>query len=48
MVEEIAFYKGTTIFNRPVTLMCDFEAPFIDAVQTLFASVRVKCCFFIS
>ena len=46
LVEEIATENGTTIFRRPVTLMCDFEAPFIKAVQALYGSVRVKCCFF--
>ena len=46
LVEEIATENGTTIFRRPVTLMCDFEAPFIKAVRTLYKSVTVKCCFF--
>ena len=46
MVEEIAVSHKTRIFDRPVTLMCDFEWAFIDAVQSLFGSVRVKCCFF--
>ena len=46
LVEELAVEKGTTIFNRPVTLMCDFEASFISTVKDLYASVEVKCCFF--
>ena len=46
LVEELAVDEGTTIFDRPVTLMCDFEAAFIDAVKNLYASVDVKCCFF--
>ena len=46
LVEEIAVENGTTIFNRPLTLMCDFEAPFIDAFQSLYGSAQVKCCFF--
>ena len=46
LIEELTVENGTTIFNRPVTLMCDFEAAFIDAVQDLYASVDVKCCHF--
>ena len=46
LVEEIAAENKTRIFDRQVTLMCDFEAPFIKAVRTLYKSVRVKCCFF--
>ena len=46
LVEELAEENGTTIFRRPVTLMCDFEAPFIKTVQALYESVKVKCCFF--
>ena len=46
LVEELATENGTAIFNRPVTLMCDFEAPFIKAVENIYGSVQVKCCFF--
>ena len=46
LVEELAEDNGTRIFNRPVTLMCDFEAAFIDVVKDNFESVNVKCCFF--
>ena len=46
MVEELAVERGVTIFQREVTLMCDFEAPFIGAVQELCGSVAIKCCFF--
>ena len=46
LVEELATENETAIFRRPVTLMCDFEAPFIDAVKALYGSVLVKCCFF--
>ena len=35
-----------TFFNRPVTIMCDFEEGFIKAVEELYASVKVKCCLF--
>ena len=46
LVEELAAENGTPVFNRQVTLMCDFEAPFIKAVQTHYTLVEVKCCFF--
>ena len=46
LVEELAAEEGMTIFNRPVTLMCDFEAAFIDAVKNDYELVSVKCCHF--
>ena len=46
LVEELAVENGTTIFHRRVTLMCDFEASFINTVKDLYRSVEVKCCFF--
>ena len=45
LIEEIAREDRTAIFNRPVTVMSDFEAAFIDSVKTLFPLVNVKCCF---
>ena len=46
LAEEIAENEGTPFFNRPVTIMSDFEAGFIHAVQELYPSVSVTCCFF--
>ena len=46
LVEELANDDGRTIFNRGVTFICDFELYFINAVQRLYGSLRVKCCFF--
>ena len=46
LVDGLANEENLTIFNRDVTLMCDFELSFINAVQLLYKSVRVKCCFF--
>ena len=46
LVEGLANEENLTIFNREVTLMCDFELSFINAVQLLYKSVQVKCCFF--
>ena len=46
LIEELAVENGTHIFNRPVTLMCDFEAAFIDSVKNLYESVAIKRCFF--
>ena len=46
LVEELAVRQKTNIFDRPVTLMCDFEKAFIDAVKDNYGSVAIKCCFF--
>ena len=46
LIEEIAREDGTAIFNRPVTVMSDFEAAFIRSVKTRFPPVNVKCCFY--
>ena len=46
LVEEIAENDGTTFFNRPVTIMSDFEDGFTHAVQELYPSVSVMCYFF--
>ena len=46
LVEELAEDSGRRIFNRLVTLMCDFEATFIDVVKDNFETVNVKCCFY--
>ena len=46
LVEGIAQRDGTRFFNRPVTVMCDFDDAFIGAVQEHYESVNVKCCFF--
>ena len=46
LVEGLAAANGMTFFNRRMTLMCDFESSFINAVHQLFHSVIVKCCLF--
>ena len=46
MVEELATDADLTVFNREVTLMCDFELSFINAVRERFVLVTVRCCFF--
>ena len=46
LVEGIAGSPETPFFDRPVTVMCDFEDGFIRAVQGLFKSAKVKCCLF--
>ena len=46
LIEGIAESNGTVFFNRPVTVMSDFEAAFIKAVQELYGSVTVRCCLF--
>ena len=38
LVEGLAKKSDSTIFNLPVTLMCDFEAAFITVVQTHYKS----------
>ena len=45
LVEDLANAEGLRVFDRPVTLMCDFEQALINAVQQHFKSVVVKCCF---
>ena len=45
-MEELSNDKDLTVFNREVTLVCDFELALINAVQLLYGSVQVKCCFF--
>ena len=46
LIEGAAEEDGTTFFDRPVTLMCDFEDGFIKVIEELFSSVVVKCCLF--
>ena len=46
LVEELAKNVGLTVFNREVTLTCDFELALINAVQHVYGLVNIKCCFF--
>ena len=46
LIEELAVDNETSTFGGPVTLICDLEASFINAVKVLYKSVVVKCCFF--
>ena len=46
LVEGIAQQDDTRFFNRPVTVMCDFEDGFINAIKDNYESVNIKCCFF--
>ena len=47
LVENIAQQNGTTIFNRPVRLMSDFELSFINAARLMRPGREMSCCFFI-
>ena len=46
LVEKIARERGTTILNRPVRLMVDFEMAFINAAREFEAGRNITCCFF--
>ena len=46
LIEMIALEHGTTIFNRPVRVMVDFELAFITAARALRLPINVSCCFF--
>ena len=46
LVEDLANAEGLRVFDRPVTLMCDFEQALINAVHQHYKSVVVKRCFF--
>ena len=46
LVEKIAKERGTTILNRPVRMMVDFELAFINAARPFDAGKKITCCFF--
>ena len=46
LIEGIAEIDRKHFFNRPVTVMCDFEDGFINAVKDLYKSAKVKFCLF--
>ena len=46
LVERIADAHKTTVFNRPVRLLVDFELAFINAAREYAVGSRVSCCFF--
>ena len=46
LVENIARQNGTTIFNRPVRVLSDFELSFINAARYIHPHVKISCCFF--
>ena len=48
LIEELAVDNETSTFGGPVTLICDLEASFINAVKVLYKSVVSNAAFFIS
>ena len=46
LVEKIAKERGTTILNRPVRMMVDFELAFINAARPFDAGKNITGCFF--
>ena len=46
LVEQIAAARRSTIFNRPVEVMTDFEQAFIAALRQNRAGSHIVCCFF--